>query len=91
MFGKKVKLFKLLGFEVWIDLSWLILALLITWTLAEGIFPHYYKGLSKNTYWLMGVIGTLGLFMSIIIHELCHSLVAGKYEGVCSVVCQHQT
>lgn len=79
MFGKSITLFKLFGFEVKIDISWLVIALLITWTLAKGSFPHYYEGFSNSTYWVMGILGALGLFMSIIFHELSHSLVARKF------------
>jgi len=79
MFGKRIKLFTLLGFEVRIDLSWIIIALLITWSLSKGLFPAYYKNLSTQTYWWMGIISALGLFLSIIAHEFSHSLVARKY------------
>ena len=79
MFGKRIPLFKLLGFQVNIDLSWLILAVLITWSLAKGLFPHYFAGFSDETYWWMGVAGALGLFISIIFHEFCHSLVARQF------------
>jgi Zn-dependent protease/CBS domain-containing protein len=78
MFGKRIKLFKLLGFEVDIDLSWIIIAILIVWSLSTGLFPFHYKNLSTQTYWLMGIIGALGLFLSIIIHEFSHSIVARK-------------
>ena len=33
MFGKRLKIFTLLGFEVRIDLSWFFIALFITWSL----------------------------------------------------------
>jgi Zn-dependent protease/CBS domain-containing protein len=78
MFGKRFKLFKLMGFEVGIDLSWIILAILIAWSLSTGLFPFQYKNLSTATYWLMGVVGAIGLFLSIIAHEFSHSLVARK-------------
>ncbi|MGB8993182.1 MAG: site-2 protease family protein [Desulfobaccales bacterium] len=79
MFGKRIKLFKLLGFEVRIDLSWIIIATLVTWSLAAGLFPYLYPDLSRETYWLMGVVGALGLFVSIVAHEFCHSLVARRF------------
>ena len=86
MFGKRISLFKIFGFKVKLDLSWFILALLITWSLAKGFFPLYFKDLPNATYWWMGVAGTLGLFVSIILHELSHSLVARRYgipmEGI---------
>ncbi len=79
MFGKSITLFKLLGFEVRVDASWIIIALLITWSLAQGVFPLYDSSLAPATYWLLGVIGALGLFASIVLHELSHSLVARRF------------
>ena len=79
MFGKRIRLFKLLGFAVHVDLSWLLLALLITWSLARGFFPQQYEEFSSLTYWSMGAVGALGMFASIIFHELCHSLVARRF------------
>ena len=78
MFGKRFKLFKFLGFEVGIDLSWIIIAILIAWSLSTGYFPFQIQNLSIRIYWLMGIIGAVGLFFSIIAHEFCHSLVARK-------------
>jgi Zn-dependent protease len=79
MFGKRITLFKLLGFEVHIDLSWFIIALLVTWSLAKGLFPSYYQNLAPATYLWMGIFGAVGLFLSIVFHELCHSLVARRF------------
>lgn len=79
MFGKRITLFKLFGFAIRIDFSWLIIALLITWTLAKDLFPHYYEGLASPSYWIMGIFGALGLFASVVFHELSHSLVARKF------------
>jgi Zn-dependent protease/CBS domain-containing protein len=79
MFGKSIKLFSLLGFEVKIDFSWIIIAILIAWSLSKGFFPLHYEDLSTQTYWIMGIIGAVGLFLSIIVHEFSHSVVARKY------------
>jgi len=76
MFGKGFTLIRLFGFRVNIDLSWLILGALITWTLAQGVFPQYYEEFSTATYWLMGLGGAFGLLVSIVFHELWHSLIA---------------
>lgn len=78
MFGKRFTLFHVLGFEIRADLSWLVIAVLVTWSLAVGAFPYFFKGLSPLTYWIMGVVGALGLFASILVHELAHSVVARR-------------
>jgi Zn-dependent protease/predicted transcriptional regulator len=79
MFKNSITLFSIFGFKIRIDPSWIIIAVLITWSLSVGFFPHYHKGLSTQTYWLMGALGALGLFASILFHELSHSLVARHY------------
>lgn len=79
MFGARITLFKLFGFEVRIDASWILIAILITWSLARGVFPVYNPNFSAATYWILGVIGALGLFASIVVHELSHSLVARRF------------
>lgn len=79
MLGRHITLFTLFGFEVKLDFSWIFLALLISWSLATGYFPVTYTGLSATTYWAMGIAGALGLFFSIIFHEMSHSLVARQY------------
>ena len=79
MFGKKIHLFTLFGFDVGVDLTWILLALLVVWSLATGLFPHYFPGMPSSIYWWMGVGGALGLFVSIVFHELAHSLVARRF------------
>jgi Zn-dependent protease/predicted transcriptional regulator len=79
MFGRSIRLIRLFGFEVKIDLSWLILGLLITYTLAQSLFPSQYEGLTKSAYWIMGIAGAFGLLVSIVFHELWHSLIARKF------------
>jgi Zn-dependent protease/predicted transcriptional regulator len=79
MFERRIPLFNLFGFKVGIDITWFILAVLITWSLAKGLFPHYFEGFSNATYWWMGAAGALGLFVSIVFHEFCHSIVARSF------------
>jgi Zn-dependent protease/predicted transcriptional regulator len=79
MFRHRLRLFTILGFEISIDLSWLIIALLVTYSLAQGVFPHYYPSLSPVTHWLMGLVGAVLFFGSIIFHEFWHSLVARRH------------
>ena len=79
MFGRRIKLFTLLGFEVKIDLSWLVIAVLVVWSLSTGLFPRYFPGLESQAYWVMGIAGALGLFLSIVFHEFSHSIVARRY------------
>lgn len=79
MFGRRFDLFRLFGVQVQVDASWLILAFLIAWSLATGYFPYQYEYLSSFQYWGLGILGAIGLFGSLIFHELSHSLVARRF------------
>ena len=52
--------------------------LLIAWSLAEGYLPVAYPGLGAATYWTIGAVSALLLFISVLLHELSHSYIAKK-------------
>ena len=79
MFGKRIHLFTLFGFAVGIDVSWFFLVVIVAWSLASSWFPAWYEGLRPIVYLWMGIVGSLGLFASIVLHELSHSLVARRH------------
>jgi Zn-dependent protease/CBS domain-containing protein len=71
-----LRLGKIFGIEISIHFSWVVILVLLTWSLAVGWFPAYYRGWSTGTYWLLGFIATILLFVSVLVHELAHSVVA---------------
>ncbi len=79
MFGRRLPLVRLLGFEIRFDLTWLILLALIVWSLSAGYFPASYRDLPAGTYFWMGVLGAIGLVVSIVVHELAHSVIARRF------------
>jgi len=81
MFSRRITLFHLFGFPIRIDFSWIFLSIFLTWSLAKGLFYPTYPDLSEETCWWMGFLGTVGLFVSILFHELAHALVA-RYFGL---------
>jgi Zn-dependent protease/CBS domain-containing protein len=71
-----ISLFKIAGIQIVIDYSWFIIFALIVWSLSAGYFPSRYPEAAAATYWGAGLLAALLFFLSIIIHELSHSLVA---------------
>ncbi len=70
------KLFRIFGITIGIHYTWIFAIIFFSWTLAMVYFPGYYPGWSTATYWITGVIGALLIFVSVLLHEMAHSLVA---------------
>jgi Zn-dependent protease/CBS domain-containing protein len=71
-----LRLGRIAGIDISVHVSWLIILVLLTWSLATGWFPQLYPGWSTATYWIVGLISAVLLFVSVLLHELAHSLVA---------------
>ena len=67
---------RIFGIDINIDSSWLIVFVLITWTLAGSYFPNQYPGWDSWLHWTVGAAASLIYFASILAHELAHSLIA---------------
>jgi Zn-dependent protease/CBS domain-containing protein len=75
----RVQLGRLFGISLGFDLSWLIVALLVTWSLATEYFPSILPELTPEGAWLLGAASALGLFGSVLFHELAHALAARQF------------
>jgi len=73
--GKPIKLFKVAGVQVDIDYSWLVVFVLVLWSLSAGYFPQTYPGHQTFKYWIVGFAATVLFFASVLIHELSHAAV----------------
>src|SRR5947199_6265330 len=71
-----LRIAKIAGIDIYINVSWLIILVFLTFSLATGEFPTFFPGYSSSTYFLLGFLATLLLFVSVLLHELGHSLVA---------------
>jgi Zn-dependent protease/CBS domain-containing protein len=74
----EIDLFKVAGVQIAIDFSWLIIFVLVLWSLSAGYFPDLHPGYSRADYWMVGAVATLLFFGSIVIHELSHAIVANR-------------
>ena len=74
-----LQIFTIKKIPIKLHFTLIIVFFLISWTLATGFMPHYYPNLTTSQYWMMGIIGAMILFVSILLHELSHSLLSIRY------------
>ena len=69
------------GISIRLHYSWFIIFVLITWALAGSYFPSVYPDWGSFAYLAVGFATSILFFLSVLVHELAHSLVA-KREGI---------
>ncbi len=81
MFRHTIPVGRVFGIDIDLDYSWFLIFGLLTWILAVSYYPAEFKNWSVAGYWLMGAVTAVLLFLSVLLHELGHSLVA-KHFGI---------
>jgi len=77
---KTIYIGKVFGIPIDVDYSWFFIFILLSWLLAANYFPVHYPGWAALSYWLLGCFTALFLFVSVLLHELGHSLVARYFK-----------
>lgn len=76
-----IRIGRLLGIPIGVNPSWFVLLALIVSLLATQAFPEALRDLSPWMLWLLALGGALLFFVSMVLHELAHSLMA-RYFGI---------
>lgn len=74
-----LRLGRIFGIEIAINWSLVFVFLLVAWSLALGVFAPMHPTWSPVFTWGIAIIGTIVFFVSLLAHELAHSLVAKAY------------
>jgi Zn-dependent protease/CBS domain-containing protein len=80
MKNNTVKLVQILGIPIGLDPSWFLIFALITWVLAVNYFPADFKNWTKLQYWSVAAVTSVIFFLSVLLHELGHSIMALRYK-----------
>ena len=73
--GPSIRLIKVFGIPIEINFSWIFIFLLITYLLANQ-FGQFYPGWPVLGQWVLALVIAFAFFLSVLAHELSHSLVA---------------
>ena len=75
-----IPLGRIMGIPIGLDYSWFLIFVLLTWTMAVGYYPAEFKNWPAAMYWVIGAATAIMLFVSVLLHELGHSVVAMRYK-----------
>jgi Zn-dependent protease/CBS domain-containing protein len=73
-----IRIGSVVGIPIYLDYSWFVIFFLLAWTIGFVSMPSVYPGLSQLDYLFIGALSALLLFVSILVHELAHSVVAKR-------------
>lgn len=74
-----IRITRVFGFEINVHWSWFFILFLVTATFATGVLEEFYPGWTALQRWIVGALVALLFFISILLHELSHSVVARRY------------
>ena len=88
IYKKTITVARIFGIPVRFDYRWFVVFILSVWLIAAnlgrgGMWVGSYKmvPLDVATAWMLAIVTTLGLFLSVLGHELSHALMA-RAEGI---------
>ncbi len=73
--GRGLRIATIGGIAIEIHPSWFLILGIVTYLLAAGFFPGRYEG-SVAGYWLLGAAAAVLVFVTVLLHELAHAVVA---------------
>ena len=66
------------GIRFYLDYSWFVIAAMLTYVLATAYFPQSLPDRTPMTYFGLGLVTAALFFISILLHELGHSIVSQR-------------
>lgn len=79
MFRHTIPVGRVFGISVDASYSCFVLVGLLTWISAVSYYPSEFQDWSAVEYWCIGFLSAILLFVSVLIHELGHSVVAKSF------------
>ena len=73
-----IQLGRLFGIRFYLDYSWFLIAAIVTYSLSTAFFPHFLPERGQPVYFLLGSAAAILFFVSILLHELGHSVVSQR-------------
>jgi len=71
---------RVLGIDIRIHISWVLIFFLVLLSLADQVFPASYPQWSQQKTFIVSAVAALLFFTSVLLHELAHAVVALRFK-----------
>jgi len=71
---------RVLGIDIRIHISWLLIFSLVLLSLADQVFPASYPQWSQQKTFIVSAVAAFLFFASVLLHELAHAIVALRFK-----------
>ena len=71
---------RVLGIDIRIHISWVFIFFLVLLSLADQFFPASYPQWSQQKTFIVSAVAALLFFVSVLLHELAHAIVALRFK-----------
>src|ERR1700678_2622905 len=72
---------QIFGVNIVVDVSWLFIFAIVSWALGSSTGPFHALDVTSGVRAVLAIVTALLFFMSVLLHELAHSLVA-RSQGI---------
>lgn len=73
-----IRIGRITGIDILIHPTWFLIFALLTWSLSEGLFLEEHPTWSRAVGWTAGLMTSLLLFGSLLLHEFSHCVMARR-------------
>ncbi len=71
---------RVLGIDIRIHISWVLIFFLVLLSLADQVFPASYPQWSQQKTFIVSAVAAFLFFASVLLHELAHAIVALRFK-----------
>ena len=78
-FPRSIRIGALFGVDIHLDASVVIIFVLVVGILGGSVFPSWHPQWNAGLNWITSLLAGIAFFISLLLHELAHSLMARRY------------
>ena len=81
-----IRVARIFGIDINVHFSWIVIFFVVVTNLSESIYPDQFPRWSREKTFVVSAVSATLFFVSVVAHELAHSLVARRFQMTVSSI-----